>query len=75
VSAPFIIWLCLGLVTTLAILAVLIALARHVVVLVRSLGRFQREIRPIADEIAAAATRTSSDRATLSRRREPGGSA
>jgi len=65
VSAPFVVWLCVGLVTTVALLAVLIALVRHVVVLGRTVGRFQREIRPIADEIAEGGTRASSRRSTL----------
>ncbi|HZP89753.1 MAG TPA: hypothetical protein VFC04_02010 [Actinomycetota bacterium] len=71
-SAPFVVWLCVGLVTTLAIAAVLIALVRHVVLLGRTVGRLQRDIRPIADEIAAGGARASSRPTALRARGRPG---
>jgi hypothetical protein len=58
-SGPAIVWLIVGLVTTAALLALLVALIRHVIVLGRALGRFQREVSPIAEDIAAAGERAS----------------
>ena len=54
------VWLVVGLVSTAAVLAVMIGLVRHVLVLVRSLARFQREITPIAEEIGAQGERAAS---------------
>jgi hypothetical protein len=58
-STVAVVWLVVALVTTAAVLAVLIALIRHVLVLGRALGRFQREVSPIAQEIAAQGERAS----------------
>jgi hypothetical protein len=60
VSGAFIVWLAVGLVTTLAVVAAGIALARHAILLVRTVARFQQEIKPIADEIASEGSRASS---------------
>jgi hypothetical protein len=57
VSGPAIVWLIVGLITTVAVSAMLIALVRHVIVLARALGRFQQEVSPIAQDIASAADR------------------
>ncbi len=46
-------WLAIGLVTAVAIVAAVIALVRHAILLVRTVSRFQQEIQPIADDIAA----------------------
>jgi hypothetical protein len=54
VSGPAIVWLIVGLLSTIAVSAMLIALVRHVFVLGRAIGRFQQEVSPIAEEIAAA---------------------
>jgi hypothetical protein len=56
-SGVAVVWLVIGLVSTAAVLAVLIALVRHLLVLVRSLGRFQREVTPVAQAIAAEGER------------------
>ncbi|MEX2407113.1 MAG: hypothetical protein WD834_07215 [Actinomycetota bacterium] len=58
-SGPAIVWLIVGLITTVAVSALLIALVRHVIVLARSLGRFQQEVSPIAQDIASAGERAS----------------
>ncbi len=58
-SGPAIVWLIVGLLTTIAVSALLIALVRHVIVLARVLGRFQQEVSPIAQEIASAGERAS----------------
>jgi hypothetical protein len=57
VSGPAIVWLIVGLLTTIAVSALSIALVRHVIVLARALGRFQQEVSPIAQDIASAADR------------------
>jgi len=59
VSGPAIVWLIVGLLTTIAVSALLTALVRHVIVLARALGRFQQEVGPIARDIAAAGERAS----------------
>jgi hypothetical protein len=58
-SGPAIVWLIVGLLTTVAVSALLIALVRHVIVLARARGRFQQEVSPIAEDIAAAGERAS----------------
>jgi hypothetical protein len=72
VTTPAIVWLVIGLVTTAAALAVLIALIRHLFVLGRSLSRFQREVGPVAAEIGAEAERASSRSARGLGGRAPG---
>ena len=67
-ATPFVVWILVGIVSIVALLAVLIGLIRHVMVLARALGRFQRDVAPIAEEISAESAR-GSDRAA----RRPGG--
>ena len=69
-----VVWLVVGLVSTAAVLAVVIGLVRHVLVLVRALGRFQREVTPVAEEIAALGDRAASrsQRVVRERRLRPG---
>jgi hypothetical protein len=52
-SIPAIVWLVIALITAFAVAAVLIGLVRHVIVLGRALGRFQRELAPLVQEISA----------------------
>ena len=59
-SGPFLVWLAVGLVTTAAIGAMLVALVRHAILLGRTVTRLQQEIQPIAAEIAAESKRVSS---------------
>jgi hypothetical protein len=68
VSAPFIVWLSVGLVTTLAMIAVAIGLVRHVLVLGRSLRRFQEEITAVSREITRESDRASRRATGLSER-------
>jgi hypothetical protein len=56
------VWLVVALVSTTAVLAVLIALVRHTMILGRSLKRFQQEVGPLAEEIGAQGDRAA-DRA------------
>jgi hypothetical protein len=54
------VWLVVGLVSGIAMVAVLIALIRHVLVLGRALARFQDEVTPIASSIANEGARSHS---------------
>jgi hypothetical protein len=58
-SAVAIVWLVVALVSTAAVAAVLVGLVRHAFVLGRALQRFQREVAPLAEEIAALGDRAS----------------
>jgi Na+-transporting methylmalonyl-CoA/oxaloacetate decarboxylase gamma subunit len=64
------VWLVIGLLTVVAVLALLIALIRHVLVLGRAARRFQEEVTPIAEDISALSDRASSRPKGL--RRGPG---
>jgi hypothetical protein len=66
VSSVFVVWLSIALVTTLAVAAVLIGLVRHVLGLGRTLRRFQAEITPVAEQIAAEGERAASRASRLS---------
>jgi len=54
------VWLVVGLVSSVAMIAVLLALVRHVLVLGRALARFQEEVTPIASSIASEGDRADS---------------
>lgn len=60
------VWLIVGLLSTAMVLAVVIALIRHVLVLYRTIGRFGDEVSPIAQEISAQTRRASSRSQRLS---------
>jgi hypothetical protein len=66
-----VVWLVVGLLTTVALLAMLGFLVRHVILLGRTAGRMQEELLPIADEVAAASARAADAAARLSARAEP----
>jgi hypothetical protein len=59
VSDPALVWLVVGLLTTTVALAFAIALVRHVMVLGRTLSRFQREVEPLARAIGEQGARAS----------------
>jgi hypothetical protein len=65
VTTPAAVWIIVGVVSTLAIAVVLVGLVRHVLLLGRTLRRFQDEVQPIAEEIAAEGERASSRAAGL----------
>lgn len=65
-AVPFLVWIIVGVATTLALLALLIGLARHLLVLYRALAEFQRAIGPVAEELTAEANRASERAARLS---------
>ncbi len=56
-SAPVVAWVVVGLVTTVAIAAVLVGLVRHVLLLGRTAARLQREVGDLAREVAEEAAR------------------
>ena len=62
------VWLVVGLVSTAALLAMLGYLVRHAILLGRTASRMQRELQPIADEVAAASARAADAAAGLSER-------
>jgi hypothetical protein len=66
VTTPATVWIIVGVVSTLAIGVVLVGLVRHVFLLGRTLRRFQEEVQPIAEDIAAEGERASSRAAGLS---------
>lgn len=66
-STPAVVWLVVGLVTTVAMIAVLIGLIRHLLVLGRSLRDFQEGVTPLAEEISAEADRLSNERLSAER--------
>lgn len=65
------VWLVVGLVTTVALLVMLGFLVRHVILLGRTASRMQEELQPIADEVAAASARAADKAAHLSERASP----
>jgi FlaG/FlaF family flagellin (archaellin) len=67
VTTPATVWIIVGVVSTLAIGVVLAGLVRHVFLLGRTLRRFQEEVQPIAEDIAAEGERASSRAARLPR--------
>ncbi len=56
------------LITTLTLLALAIALVRHVLLLGRTVGRFQAEVQPVVDEIARQGARAADRAGTMSDR-------
>jgi hypothetical protein len=65
VTPTALVWLVVGLVSLTAVLAVLIALIRHLFVLGRAASRFQAEVSPLAREIGELAD-TASNRSRRS---------
>ena len=66
------VWFVIGLLTIVAVLALLIALIRHLMVLGRAARRFQEEVTPIAEDISALSDRASNRPRGLSRARRSG---
>ena len=62
------VWLVVGLVSLTAVLAVLIALIRHLFVLGRAASRFQAEVSPLAREIGELADSASNRSPRMQRR-------
>ena len=67
--APWlVVWLVIGLVSTVAVLVCLIGLVRHALILGRSAQAFQRDLRPIMDELAREGAKASETSASISHR-------
>ncbi len=63
-STTAVVWLAIGLVTTVAIVAMLVALVRHAMLVGRAVGRFQDELTPFLDDMSregASASRLARD--------------
>jgi hypothetical protein len=65
VTTVVLVWLVVGLLSTAMVLAVVIALVRHVVLLGRAVSRFNDEVAPIAREIGQGTERASRRSASL----------
>jgi hypothetical protein len=59
VSTWLVVWFVIAIVATIAVLAFLIALIRHLLVLGRTARRLQDEVSPIVQEISAEGGRAS----------------
>ncbi len=70
-SGVAVVWLTIGLVSLLAIAAMLIALVRHGILVGRTVSRFQDEMTPITDEIGRLSAANARAAATI-RGRGPG---
>jgi hypothetical protein len=69
VDTWLIVWFVIGIVTTIAVLAFLIALIRHLLVLGRSARQMQDELSPVVQEISAQGTRANDRASRLGTRR------
>jgi hypothetical protein len=68
--APWlVVWFTVGIVSTVAILACLIGLMRHVLVLGRTVQAFRDEAQPIADDLARERQQASEHAAAIGARR------
>ncbi len=71
--APWlVVWFGGGIVSTVAILACLIGLMRHLLILGRTVKQLQDEVRPIADELADERQRASTHASSIGERRRRG---
>jgi uncharacterized membrane protein (DUF106 family) len=74
--APWlVVWFVVGIVSTTAILAFLIALMRHLLVLGRTMKRLQDELQPIADDVAREGQRAGAHASAIGERRRRGSAA
>ena len=64
-----VVWFVVAIVSTVAVLACLIGLLRHMLVLGRTVKQLQEEVRPIADDLAKERQRASAHVAAIGERR------
>ena len=69
-----VVWFVVGIVSTVAVLACLIGLLRHMLVLGRTVRQLQEEVQPIADDLAKERQRASAHVAAIGERRRRGSS-
>jgi hypothetical protein len=71
--APWlVVWFVVGIVSTVAILACLIGLVRHVLVLGRTVKQLQDELQPIADDLSKEGQRAGAHTSAIGQRRRAG---
>ena len=71
-STWLVVWIALGAVTTLVVLAFVLALGRHALILGRTARRFQEEVGSAADEVARERARASEHTDRLRRTQRTG---
>jgi uncharacterized membrane protein len=71
-STWLVVWIALGAVSTLVVLAFVLALGRHVLILGRTARRFQEEVGSVADEVARERARASEHTDRLRRAQRTG---
>jgi uncharacterized membrane protein len=71
-STWLVVWIALGCVSTLVVLAFVLALGRHALILGRTARRFQEEVGSIADEVARERARASEHADRLRRAQRTG---
>lgn len=69
VDTWLVVWFVIAIVSTIAVLASLIALIRHVLVLGRTARRMQDEVAPLAQEISVEGAKASDRASRLNPRR------
>ena len=69
-----VVWFVVAIVSTVAVLACLIGLLRHMLLLGRTVRQLQDEVRPIADDLAKERQRASAHVAAIGERRRRGSS-
>ena len=71
--APWLVtWFVVAIVSTVAVLACLIGLLRHLLVLGRTVKQLQEEIRPLTDDLSREQQRASQHVAAIGQRRRQG---
>ena len=71
--APWlVVWFVIGIVSTVAVLACLIGLLRHLLVLWRTVKQLQEEIQPIADDVSKEGQHASQHVSAIGERRRRG---
>jgi hypothetical protein len=71
--APWlVVWFVVGIVSTVAVLACLIGLMRHILVLARTVQLLQDEVQPIADDLSREGQRAGVHISAIGERRRRG---
>ena len=71
--APWLVtWFVIGIVSTIAVLACLIGLLRHLLVLGRTVKQLQEEVRPLSEDLSREQRRASEHVSAIGERRRRG---
>ena len=73
-SPWLVVWFVVAIVSTVAVLACLIGLLRHMLILGRTVKQLQEEVQPIAEDLAKERQRASTHVAAIGERRRRGSS-